>query len=204
MKEMWDKRYEVEQYVYGKTPNQFFKESIDALNRRSNILFPAEGEGRNAVYAAKKGHSVLAFDISRAGKNKALKLAKEANVFLDYRVGEVSDLHLKEETFDMAVLISAHFPSAIRQETHIKIGKLIKPGGLIILEGYSENNLIYREQNPNIGGPDNKEMLFTQEMIANDFIGFDIAKLEEVETILKEGILHNGLAKVIRFIGKKR
>ncbi|MGQ1947512.1 class I SAM-dependent methyltransferase [Geofilum sp. OHC36d9] len=204
MKGMWNERYKVEQYVYGKIPNLFFKETIDALNYKGNMLFPAEGEGRNAVYAAKKGHSVLAFDTSQAGKSKALKLAEEEGVYIDYLVGEVDDLNLKEETFDIAVLISAHFPPAIRKDTHHKIGKLIKPGGFIILEGFSENNLIYREQNPNIGGPDKKEMLFTQEMIANDFVGFDIAKLEEIEIKLKEGILHNGLAKVIRFIGKKK
>ncbi|MGQ1947509.1 hypothetical protein ACT3CD_10480 [Geofilum sp. OHC36d9] len=75
-------------------------------------------------------------------------------------------------------MISAHFPPAIRKDTHHKIGKLIKPEGLIILEGFSDNNLIYRKQNPNIGGPHKKGILFTQEMIANDFIGFDIAKLE--------------------------
>jgi len=201
---MWDKRYEAEQYVYGKTPNQFFKKNIDALNYKGNILFPAEGEGRNAVYAAKKGHSVLAFDISQTGKKKALKLAKEESVYIDYMVGEIGDLNLKEETFDMAVLTSAHFPPAIRQDTHLKIGKLIKPEGLIILEGFSKNNLAYREQNPGVGGPAEKEMLFTQEMIASDFEEFDIVSLEETEIKLKEGILHNGIAKVIRFIGKKR
>lgn len=203
MKEFWDKRYEAEQYVYGKLPNRFFKENIDRLKKGSKILFPAEGEGRNSVFAAKMGHSVVAFDISEQGKKKAMQLAQEENVQIDYFVGELSDLSLPEQSFDAVVFTFAHFPPHLRQKLHRQIGKLIKPGGFVILEGFSVENLKLRLQNPKVGGPDKIEMLFTKEMLAYDFETFEVVLLEETETDLKEGSLHDGIAKVIRFIGKK-
>lgn len=203
MKEMWNNRYAVDQFVYGKEPNQFFKNTLNELDSGGKILFPAEGEGRNAVYAAKIGHSVLAFDISENAKLKALELAKENNVEIDYLVGTLDELKIKEESYDIAVLISVHFSPASRQTLHQQIGKLVKPGGHIILEGFSQNNLEYRKQNPAIGGPDKIEMLFTKEMIKKDFDVFEIMLLEEKEIELAEGVLHNGFGKVIRFIGRK-
>jgi SAM-dependent methyltransferase len=203
MKEMWNKRYAVDQFVYGKEPNQFFKDTLNELDSGGKILFPAEGEGRDAVYAAKMGYSALAFDISESAKNKALKFAEDERVKIEYLVGELGELNLEKVLFDAAVLVFAHFQPAARQKLHQQIGNLVKPGGYIILEGFSQNNIAYREQNPSIGGPDKKEMLFTKEIIKDDFDKFEVMLLEEKETELKEGVFHNGVGKVIRFIGKK-
>ncbi|MCT4637339.1 MAG: class I SAM-dependent methyltransferase [Bacteroidales bacterium] len=203
MKEFWDNRYSSDEYVYGKEPNSFYKEYLDKINYSANILFPAEGEGRNAVYAAKMGHSVLAFDISSSGKDKALRLAKDSGVTIEYLVGDLKSLNLKPESFDIAVLTSAHFPPNLRQGLHRDIAALIKPDGIIILEGFSVNNLQIRRDNPEVGGPDREDMLFTKQMIADDFSEFEIITLEEVDTILNEGDLHNGKGKVIRFVGRK-
>ena len=74
MKEFWEIRYAEKQYAYGENPNVYFKEQLDKL-KPGKILLPAEGEGRNAVYAAKQGWEVMAFDLSSEGKNKAEKLA---------------------------------------------------------------------------------------------------------------------------------
>ncbi len=203
MKELWDKRYKTESYLYGKTPNLFYKEIIDGINYKANILFPAEGEGRNAVYGAKIGHSVFAFDISSTGKDKALKLAKEVGVDITYAVGEFNSLNLKPQSFDIAVFTFAHFPHNLRRGLHRDIAKLIKPGGLVILEGFSVKNLKLRRDNPDIGGPDREDMLFTKQMIVDDFKGFEIITLEETDTVLMEGDLHNGKGKVIRFVGRR-
>lgn len=204
MKEMWDNRYRSETFAYGKDPNVFFKETIEAYNVSGKILFPAEGEGRNAVYAAKIGLDVTAFDISEEGKKKALQLAAAENVHIEYQVGDFLSMDFEENSFDAAALIYAHFPTKILSEYHQRIGELIKPNGLIILEGFSKNNLPYREKNPNIGGPNSQEMLFSVEGLRDDFSEFEILKLEEQEIELNEGAFHNGTGKVIRFIGKKK
>lgn len=204
MKEYWNSRYLQKEFAYGKTPNPFLKETLDNLKLSGNILFPAEGEGRNAVYAAKKGLKVSAFDYSDVGKNKALALAESENVEIDYQIGELDNLNYKENSFDALALIYAHFSPNQRKELHQKLGALVKPNGYIILKGFSKNNFKLRQKNPAIGGPPNIDMLFTTQMIQEDFINFDIIELNEVETELQEGEFHNGLASVIRFIGKKK
>ena len=138
MKEMWDNRYGVDQYVYGKTPNNFFKETVDGLDFKGNILFPAEGEGRNAIFAAKNGWDVTAFDISEAGKAKAERLAKDAKVRINYEVVSVDQFSAEKEYFDLLVLIFAHFPEEKRQVFHRHLIQFLKPGGLLVMEAFSE------------------------------------------------------------------
>lgn len=204
MKEMWDDRYRPDEFAYGKEPNQFLEESLDKYNVSGKILFAAEGEGRNAVYAAKQGIEATAFDISEEGKKKALQFATVENVSVEYKVGDFLSMDFVENSFDGAVLIFAHFPPSILSAYHKKIANLLKPKGLIILEGFSKNNLAYREKNPKIGGPNKVEMLFSTKSIKKDFAKFEVLQLEEDEVELNEGIYHNGIGKVIRFVGRKR
>ena len=75
MKNFWDERYKAKAYVYGKEPNQYFAEKLRELEP-GKILLPAEGEGRNAVFAARQGWEVSAFDSSSEGRKKAFLLAE--------------------------------------------------------------------------------------------------------------------------------
>src|SRR4051812_12435595 len=111
--ERWNDRYSKEEFAYGEQPNNYLKEQLEKLDAGS-ILFPAEGEGRNAVFAAQLGWRVSAFDISIEGKNKALGLAEANNVTIDYQVGELQELNYKPEQFDAIALIYAHFPADIK------------------------------------------------------------------------------------------
>ncbi|MCZ4408882.1 methyltransferase domain-containing protein [Cryomorphaceae bacterium 1068] len=203
MKEMWDNRYSAATYAYGKAPNDFFKTSLEKYRPKGRILMPAEGEGRNGVYAAKLGLEVTAFDISVEGRNKALQLAQAEKVSIDYLVGDFMEMDFPDNHFDAAALIYAHFPRHLLSEYHKTIARLMEPNGLVILEGFSKSNLPLREKNPGIGGPAKKEMLFSEESIIRDFPNFEVLELAEVETDLSEGEYHNGIAKVIRFVGRK-
>lgn len=203
MKEVWNNKYAVNEYIYGEEPNEYFKYAIGKFVLWGQLLLPAEGEGRNAVYAAQKGLKVVAFDQSEEGKYKAEKLAKKKGVEIDYQVGEFPDLPLMEEKFDAAALIYAHFAPQIRSEYHRLIASLIKPGGTIIVEGFSTQHIEYQKLNPSIGGPRNREMLYSKEMIQHDFSDFEPIELIETEIELSEGSGHNGTGKVIRFIGRK-
>lgn len=204
MKEMWNARYGAKDYAYGTEPNTFFAETLVNYQLTGKLLLPAEGEGRNAVFAAKNGMSVSAFDISEEGKKKALALAAANNVSIDYEVGDFLKMDFTTSSFDSAALIYAHFPPPILSIYHQRIVEILKPNGLIILEGFSTNNLPYREANPKIGGPDKIEMLFSIEKIKNEFPNLEILQLEEVEVNLNEGLYHQGKGKVIRFIGRKK
>ncbi len=121
----WDDRYSTEEFAYGEEPNNYLKEQIEKLNP-STILFPAEGEGRNAIFASKLGWNVSAFDISEEGRNKALKLAEANNVSIDYQVGELETLDFEENQFDAIALIYAHFPAEIKSDIHKQLDALLK------------------------------------------------------------------------------
>ena len=203
MEKFWNDRYKNKEFAYGKNPNVFFKETINELNLSGKILLPAEGEGRNAVYAAKNGLDVTAFDISEEGKIKTLELARSERVKIDYKVGELNQLNLKKNSFDSLALIYAHFPENIKEKLHKELAELIKPNGYLILEGFSINNLELREKNPKIGGPGKKGMLFSEKEMEETFKNFEIIQLSETLIELNEGNFHNGLAIVIRFVGKK-
>ncbi|WP_286971126.1 class I SAM-dependent methyltransferase [Flavobacterium sp. UBA4854] len=199
----WDDRYKSEEFAYGEEPNNYLKQQIEKLNPCS-ILFPAEGEGRNAIFAAKLGWKVSAFDISEEGRNKALRLAENNNVSLDYQVGELETLNFQKEQFGAIALIYAHFPAEIKSEIHQQLDKLLSKNGIIIFEAFSKKHLEYVTKNEKVGGPKDIESLFSIEEIKADFPNYEIIELEEKEIELSEGLFHNGTGSVIRFIGRKK
>ncbi|WP_264559420.1 class I SAM-dependent methyltransferase [Flavobacterium sp. N2270] len=199
MNDFWNERYAKKEYAYGIHPNQFLADSILKLPKHGKILFPAEGEGRNAVFAAKNGFEVAAFDLSSEGKKKADELASDNDVKIDYRVGMLEDLNFEPNSFDGVVFIYAHFPKAIRKALHQQILRLVKPNGVIVFEAFSKEQLDYPS-----GGPKEFAMLFSEEEVKEEFenVDFDFLKTEIIE--LNEGVFHQGKGSVVRFIGKKR
>jgi len=201
--ERWNDRYSNSAFAYGEEPNNFFKEQIEKF-KPGTILFPAEGEGRNAVYAAKLGWEVAAFDISEEGKNKALKLAEANDVTIDYKVGALETLNYQPEQFDAIALIYAHFPAEIKSQLHRTLETYLRKDGIIIFEAFSKKHLEYLAVNDKVGGPKDIESLFSIEEIKADFPNYEIIQLEETEIELNEGLFHNGKGSVIRFVGKKK
>lgn len=199
----WDGRYKEEDYAYGVEPSYFLKKHLPKLNESSKVLFPAEGEGRNAVYTATHGHSVYAFDYSTEGRKKALKLAANKHVQLNYALGGLEDLIYEPETFDAVVLVYAHFFPPIRASYHKKLVSLLKPGGFLILEGFSKAHIEFNKNNAKSGGPKNIEMLFSKTMLLDDFSSLDCLELEISTQEINEGNYHNGLASIITFLGQK-
>jgi len=198
MKNFWNERYSEKDYAYGEEANMFFAEQISNL-LAGNMFLPAEGEGRNAVYAASLGWKVSAFDTSDAGKSKALLLADKKGVTIDYKVDDAVSIFYPDNNADVVAFIFAHFPPSVRKKIHLKAIQWLKPGGKIILEAFNPNQL-----NNHSGGPKELSMLYTEEMIRNDFEGLDIEILQSVRTRLNEGKYHEGIADVIQFVGTKK
>ncbi len=199
----WNDRYSKDEFAYGKQPNNYIKEQLKKLNV-GTILFPAEGEGRNAVYAAKLGWTVSAFDISLEGKNKALQLAETNKVKIDYQVGELQTLNYNAKQFDVIALIYAHFPADIKSLYHKALDTYLRKGGVIIFEAFSKKHIDYVSKNEKVGGPKEIEMLFSTEEIKSVFLNYDFEELVETEIELREGLFHNGKGSVIRFVGRKK
>ena len=199
----WNARYSNTEFAYGIVPNRFLESQLKDLEP-ATILFPAEGEGRNAVYAAKEGWQVAAFDISEEGKNKALQLAETNKVSIEYNLGSLENLGYKEQQFQVIALIYAHFPAAIKSDYHKLLSSYLQKGGIVIFEAFSKKHLEYNSKNPKVGGPKDLDSLFSIEEIKLDFPDFEIISLEEKEIQLNEGLYHNGKGSVIRFIGRKK
>jgi SAM-dependent methyltransferase len=194
---MWNERYSNPEFAFGIEPNQFFKEQLDKL-QPGNLLLPADGEGRNAVYAAQNSWKVTAFDLSYEAKNKALKLAEIKQVNIDYFVSDMEDIKFPELYFDAIALVYIHFPVEKRETYHKKLLKWLKPGGTIILECFSKDQLRY-----NSGGPKDESMLLSKEVVAKDFSELEILKLDQEIIFLQEGKYHQGEGSVVRLVARK-
>jgi len=202
MANKWNERYSSETYAYGEEPNEYLRQQLQHL-ASGKILFPAEGEGRNAVFAARSGWDVSAFDLSTEGRKKALLLAEKNKVKIDYTSGTLPEVSYAPEQFDAIALIYAHFPADIKSQFHKILAGYLRKGGTIIFEAFSKNHIGYKARNEKVGGPSELDVLFSIDEIRNDFPDFDIIELTETEVNLKEGTYHDGTGSVIRFVGRK-
>lgn len=199
----WEERYAQEEYIYGKEPNAFLKEVLPTL-KAGKILFPAEGEGRNAVFAAKNGWDVSAFDASAEGKKKALALAEQHGTQIDYQVSTLEDVDYPMHSFDALALVFAHFPENNRKDYHQKLVTYIKPNGTLIIEGFSKSHSRFQASNPQAGGPKDLSMLYDLETLKSDFEDFEFLEAYETEVKLSEGEHHVGLSSVVRIVAVKK
>lgn len=199
----WDQRYSQPDFAYGTMPNEYLKSKLLSLSP-GRILLPAEGEGRNAVFAAKLGWDVFAFDISVEGKKKAEKLALTNGVMIDYQVLDLESVDYPVNYFDAIAFTYTHFPESKRRLYHQKLSAYLKKGGVLILECFSKNHVNFQKDNPHAGGPKDESMLFDLEEIKEDFKGFEFIEAYETETELTEGLYHVGKASVVRVFARKK
>ena len=162
------------------------------------LMLPGEGEGRQAVYAAKKGWEVVAVDYSEAGREKALRLAAAQGVDFSYQVTDLS-AYQPEGPFDLVALIFLHLPAAIRGEVHRKLAASLKPGGKLLAEVFHPDQLALAS-----GGPKTLDMISDEASLREEFAGFDWQQFEACAVELDEGPYHQGQAAVWRLFGEKR
>ncbi len=202
MKDFWDHRYQEEEYAYSTKPNEYLKQVLPKYTP-GTILFPADGEGRNSVYAATLGWEAYAFDISIEGERKAQKLASDKHTVIHYQLSALHQSQFPENHYEAIALIYSHFPFSVRQEMYQWIHSSLCSKGVLIIEAFSVRNLEYQTINPYIGGPSDPDMLYTVNELITAFSGFDIIHAEECEVKLHEGKYHNGFGSVVRFEATK-
>ena len=197
MQKFWDERYASSAYVYGEAPNRFLAEQL--LNiPPGRALFPAEGEGRNAAYAASLGWEVDAFDYSQSAQRKAEQLFDRKSVQVNYTLSSVQAYAFKPHHYDLVFLCYAHLPPPHRAYLHQQAAQALRKGGWLLLEGFHKDQLGYSS-----GGPKKEEMLFSLEQLEEDFGVLDIRELEKRSVHLEEGDYHQGEAAVVRMIARK-
>ena len=197
--EFWDSRYGEDGFAYGTTPNIFLSSFEDTFKAGQNVLVIGDGEGRNGVWLAKHGCNVVSVDSSSVGVEKAKKLADESDVNIHAICADLNHWDWPESEFDFVVIIYVHFPPEVRALLHNKVVSALKPGGQLIMESFTPEQLNYSSGDPPI-----LEMLYTVEMMADDFKLLEIQRLEECVIDLNEGKYHCGNGAVLRLLANKK
>jgi 2-polyprenyl-3-methyl-5-hydroxy-6-metoxy-1,4-benzoquinol methylase len=194
----WDQRFSQDEPVYGETPNQFFAQQLAELTP-GRLLLAAEGQGRNAIHAAQLGWQVDAFDYSSVAQARALALAAKAGVTISYQQMSYQTLTLPEGTYDAVGLVFAHMDPQLRPEVHAKLARSLRAGGTLLLEGFHK-----RQLGLDSGGPRSEAMLFSETELSEDFQDWlgDL-RIEPQRITLAEGPYHQGVAEVIRVVGRR-
>ena len=196
----WDQRYEGEDYVFGQEPNVWMAANADLLKPGMTALLPGDGEGRNGVWLAERGLNVTTVDASSVGVEKARSLAAARGVELNIKIADLREWDAPEGTFDVLVSAFLHVGPDDRAAVHRKLAQMLKPGGLLLLEGFTTDHLGYGK-----GGPKDTRMLFTKDKLRGDFEELlDIEHLEVLKTELPASERHGGPAAVIRLRARRR
>ena len=196
--QFWDERFGDDGYVYGEKPNAFLEHRHTLIPKDSKVLVLGDGEGRNGVFLARKRCQVTSVDESKVGLEKAQALAKRHGVELTTIQATLPNVDIELGVWDAVVLIYLHMPEEARRATHKLAVDALKPGGLLILEAFTPAQLEYSS-----GGPKDEAMLYTAEMLREDFAGMEFEAVAELETVLDEGPGHQGRAQVVRVLAVK-
>lgn len=196
---MWNERYDREEYVFGTEPNAFLKSCASILRPGQKALAVADGEGRNGVWLAGQGLDVTGFDASAVGLDKARRLAARRGVEVDYRLASVEDWAWQPDAFDVVAAIFIQFAEPpLRKLIFQGMIRTLKPGGLLLLQGYTPRQLDY-----GTGGPRAVENLYTRPILEDAFASLAIERLEEHDSEIDEGPGHSGMSALIDLVARK-
>lgn len=194
---MWDERYGQEGFAYGTEPNDFLVEVIDRIPA-GPVLCLAEGEGRNAVFIAARGHEVLAVDQSPVGLEKARRLASERGVTIETRASDLAAFEFEPGRYAGIVSIWGHLPPAVRKIVHAKCVEALAPGGVMVLEAYTPEQV-----ERGTGGPPDPAFCMSAHTLREELKGLDFELLVERERQVAEGKYHNGTSLVVQMVARK-
>ncbi len=197
---IWDERYAGEDYHFGTEPNAFLASQHHLLKPGMRCLAVADGEGRNGVWLAQQGLQVLAVDSSPVALAKARKLAQQRDMDVRFEQADLMQWDWGESRFDAVVAIFIQFaPPGLREQMFEHMKRCLKPGGLLLLEGYTRRQHQYRT-----GGPSQVENLYTEALLRKEFADMDILHLREHDSVINEGSGHSGMSALMDLVARKR
>jgi len=195
----WQERFAGEEYRFGTEPNAFLKSQAHLLREGQRALAIADGEGRNGVFLAGQGLDVMSVDFSPNAQEKARKLAAARGVTMSIEQVDIVNWDWPANAFDVIAGIFFQFAGPVdRVKIFAGIKKALKPGGLLLLEGYRPKQLDYKT-----GGPSQAENLYTRELLEAAFADFDSVDIREYDAEINEGPGHAGLSALIDLVGRK-
>lgn len=195
----WNRRFGGADYHFGTEPNEWLREHASVWRAGDRVLCVADGEGRNSVWLARRGLAVDAFDIADVGVAKARRLAEAQGVSVNFAVADCDSFAWPQAAYDGVAAIFVQFADpALRERLFTRIVQSLKPGGTLVLQGYTPRQLEYRT-----GGPSGASHLYTPELLRTAFAELEIVELREYEASLTEGSAHAGRSALIGLVARR-
>jgi 2-polyprenyl-3-methyl-5-hydroxy-6-metoxy-1,4-benzoquinol methylase len=197
--QFWNERYTTDAYIFGTAPNVFLASQVDLIHSGMRALAIADGEGRNGVWLAERGVQVHAVDVSPVAIEKARKLATERGVSLEFEQADILGWNWPEAAYDLVAAIFIQFAPPPERDRIIEgIRRSLKPGGVLVLQGYTPKQIEFAT-----GGPGNPANMYTAELLREWFGDWDILQLDEHESMISEGSHHHGMSALIDLVARK-
>lgn len=200
--DFWDQRYREPGFAFGEAPNAWLAAQRSSFGIGQRALVPGDGDGRNGVWLAELGLNVTTVDASKIGVHKANLLAAERGVTIDAHVADLMTWAWPLQTYDVIAAIYVHLPPNVRRMVHRRMVHALKPGGILILEGYTRRQLVFRASG-SVGGPRDPDLLFEPMEVARDFAGMRFEHIDEHRVVLDEGKRHKGPSAVLRMRARR-
>lgn len=195
----WDARYDVPEFIFGTEPNAFLQQQTARLTAGQHVLAIADGEGRNGVWLAQQGLIVDAVDSSAVAQVKAQQLAKQRGADVNYIHADLLNWDWGEARYDAVIAIFIQFATgAGRDAMFAGMQAATRPGGLIVLQGYTPRQLEYKT-----GGPPSAENMYTIALLQDYFADWEILHLLEHDVEISEGAHHHGMSALIDMVAHK-
>ena len=197
--ERWEARFAGPEYHFGTEPNAFLKSKADLLKPGQKALSIADGEGRNGVFLAEQGLDVLAMDFSPTALAKSQALARQRGVTIRTEQADLDTWRWPAGAIDVVVAIFFQFCAPpLRTRVFDSIKRALKPGGLLLMEGYTPKQREYKT-----GGPSEVENLYTRKLLEQSFADFSSVEIREYDSEIHEGPGHGGMSALIDLVGRK-
>lgn len=195
----WDERYAAVDFFFGEAPNAFLKSQAHRLQPGHSALAVADGEGRNGVWLAQQGLRVHAIDASLVALEKSRALAARRHVDLTWEQADLQTWRWPEAAYDVIAAIFIQFVGPEGRARQLAgMRQALKPGGLLLLQGYTPRQLEYGS-----GGPPHAENMYTQDLLREGFGDWDILHLSEHDDVIEEGAGHSGMSALIDLVARK-
>jgi SAM-dependent methyltransferase len=195
----WNRRFAQDDYLFGTEPNAWLRDHAHHWQPGQRVLCVADGEGRNSVWLARQGLQVDAFDIAEAGVAKARRLAATQGVSVNYTVADCDGFDWPAASLDGVAAIFVQFADpALRSRLFAHMVASLKPGGVLVLQGYTPRQLEHRT-----GGPPLASHLYTDAMLREAFAGMELITLREYEAEVAEGSGHRGRSALIGLVARQ-
>lgn len=195
----WNRRYDSADFLFGKQPNEWLREQAHALPPAGRVLCVADGEGRNSVWLARQGFQVDAFDVADRAVDKARAFAQSEGVSVNFAVADCDGFVWPQAAYDGVAAIFVQFADPpMRARLFERIVSSLKPGGVLILQGYTPKQLEYRT-----GGPPILSHLYTRDLLVSAFADLSIIELREYEAEVREGQGHRGLSALVGLVARR-